>query len=104
MKQITLKEAFEKATKGPLEINISEPCSIRRDSGFKVADTWLESDSTLEESKTNAALLAHCFNTYQELVEAAEAYLESRKTCKNKVSAEHNLKTALAKAQTITLP
>lgn len=131
MKTITLKEAYAKATKGPLELmavgSTFKLCTSEAESFVDrhhylagspfVAE--LNDDFSGDEQhgksryepirdkavlRANAALLSHAFNVLPEVVEAVVEYLESRRTCKNKVSAKHKLDVALTKANQVQIP
>lgn len=109
MRTVSLKEAYAKATNGLLEINSDEPCTIRKNSGFKVADTWLESDSTLDQSKTNAALLAHTFNHFQEAVDLlleikASTDADNRQEAALCCNYRNRIDSLLSKASRVQIP
>lgn len=73
---ITLKEAYAKATKGPLEVGrgLRIQQGGRHGNGRILADTTHDprEGEAGETRKYDAALLAHCFNHFQEVVEALE--------------------------------
>jgi hypothetical protein len=66
MKQITLKEAFEKAVIGPIKPERQQNNLTGLFGGLGGSHHIAE----MSANKETAALIAHCFNTYQELVEA----------------------------------
>lgn len=73
MKTLPLKQAMEQATRGPF---FYEPGSVSVFDGqgadrHKIFDTnWVTVD--VDKAKANAALLAHCFNHFAEVVGALQ--------------------------------
>lgn len=125
MKIITLSEAYRKATKGPLAVsgvtmiwspnakaNVASASSLRATDSVKYAEAGC-GDKDLNEIATNAALLAHCFNHFQEVVEAANAFLTlsemhdlygTKAARENKEASLQTLERALARADKVEMP
>lgn len=79
---ITLSEAFAKATKGPLRFPEGDSINLLAGNEHdpEIVAVLEHNDfmgvQLLQESKHNAALLAHCFNHFQEVVSALESARE----------------------------
>lgn len=107
-KTITLKEAYSKATKGPLRLHQTDGKtypSIRGDGSRCVADCGSRSDQV---AQANAALLAHAFNVLPEVVTTLEElrhWLTNPDLSKSVIEAYcHDIDLVLAKANQVAIP
>ena len=90
------QELKAKATAGPL--SVQGQCTILAPTGWKKTDKWVlgasetrhiastdENHLSHDEQVANAALLAHCFNNFDDLLRIATHYVERMK-CEHPVS------------------
>lgn len=116
MKEITLDEAYKRATKGPLHaFKLESPAGDDKGAIIEATDTTvaaLEATEPPELASHDAALLCHAFNVLPEVVEALTEWKNHKFTRPISDHPEaieqrriYDLMTAaLAKAQTVKLP
>lgn len=108
MKTITLSEAFAKATKGPL-IEHANPTVTSDGDGEPIPMIEIAGDNHATTvgyivEPANAALLAHCFNCFEELYDSLFNLVDDWERVHGPIPADHEAKAILAKANQVTLP
>lgn len=110
MKTLTLDEAFQTASPGPIRhVN-----TVLLDSdSVIIAERVSLLNAPTEQQKANAALLTHCFNEFREMRDALQNLLKDIKDAGIEGYYSEDLccgisgsdaKAILAKANTVTLP
>ena len=66
--KLTLQKAYERATKGPLEVRHGDICPCDSNGGRRLATMY----GIVAEAQVNAALLAHAFNVLPEVLAVVE--------------------------------
>jgi hypothetical protein len=100
-----LKEAFGESTKPPFELLTGKGTCFHegnkvciqkvtgKDEGEDIAETVAEVWPTSgNQDKIDGALLVHCYNNFQELVEALESIPDKSKAIKNLLVKVNNVK------------